>query len=384
MARLSIGSQYFQVKGNKAGPGTEELPTPQKSTNETTTNVDNYVVQNKLLAMKNSTMALRITEMELKIGELINENYMLRQKNKEGPDKSDRTLDLRLRHIESTVLGKVSEILSTLLTIREEEGLPENPSISAVTAAMPSISHQVTTSTPNGEKQGSFLGENTVNWAGSLPNSLSSTGEGVSTPGFSPLPSLADVAMLEDQSRSESPTLNTGALLPDADEGFSALHNEIESNPLSTVLENEQSPEEVKKRKMDISADQPLDRGSRRKHVNYEIAKLNRKLRRQSPVLIDAVSEDMYDNNLKHENLYTENDNNNNSRIANATEPKAKKARKPLANITNRRRTTLLRKAKILAGHKEEVPDKEIFEFVEPEELENQTRESLQRRRRHG
>lgn len=384
MARLSIGSQYFQVKGNKGGSETEELPTPRKT--EPSNILDSYMVQNKLLAMKNSAMALRITEMELKIGDLIKENATLHQKSKDGHSKSDHTLDLRLRHIEATVLSKVTEILSTLLTIREEEGLPKNPLVSAVTAAIPSVCNTVTTSTPNGDKQGSFLGENTVYWAGNLSKSGSPTeGEGCVSERSS-LPSIVDVAMLEDQSRSESPVMNAGTLLPDTDEAFSVHQDKIDTNSLSTVFEGEQSPDESsKKRKLDISADQPLDRSSRRKHVNYQTAKLNTKLRRQSPVLIDAVSENMYDNNLKHAQTDSCNKNGNDSvsgNVTKATDPKTKKTRKPLANITNRRRTTLLRKAKTFTMYKEEIPDKEIFEFVEPEELQHQTRENSNKMRR--
>lgn len=372
------------MKENKETTASDKQSSAHKVSYETPYNVDNYIVQNKLLAMKNSTMAQQIAEMELRNGELIKENMMLNQRGEGASDKMHHTMDFRLSHIERIVLGKLSEILSTLLKIREEEGLPANPVVSAISEVISRDSQPVTTSTPTVEKQGSFLGQDAVCWAGELLKSISPA---VTTLGNSPVPSVADVAMLEDESKSESSAIDTGEVLPDMQQGVYVQQDENEPNPLPADLVKSLSPGFGTKRSLNSMLDQPLDRTSRRKPVNYEIAKLNRKLRRQTSALADAASNNILGNNLEHGNTDIQSasvsaaSSDNHQSLEKMKGSKLKKERKPLANITNRSRTTLLRKAKSI-NHKDEVPDKDIFEFVEPDELENQARGGLLKRRK--
>lgn len=368
MARLSIGSQYFQAKErresmvygqNASKPETDkgdpDFPNPSFNTNsgDLPSTVDNYIAQNKLLAMKNSEMALRMSEMEAKMSELIRQNALL--KNGANGHRNSEKLEQRLRQIETSILKRLGHVLATLLEIRAEESLPENPMVSVVEAALPGRSKPVT-STPTTDNLASFLGEKAEYWGDN---------EGETTErsrANSVLPDV-DMAMIEGQSREEATELqNERNILPESSQGFSVHMDTLEHNNLATVEELVLSPEKGQTKRIKLHPEtekQLLDRSSRRKPVNYRLSQ--------------TKNDDFKDD--------TESENNKTSRH---TINKSKATRKPLSNVTNRRRAALRRKAKDIVTREEEVPDKEIFEFVEPEELETQTRLALLRTKRRG
>ena len=86
-----------------------------------------YTLQNKSLAKNNSLMMLRISEMEAKVSDLINENMLLRKRRTYKDAELKKQLESKLGNLETGLMHKFSEIFEMLKGVRMNEGIPENP-----------------------------------------------------------------------------------------------------------------------------------------------------------------------------------------------------------------------------------------------------------------
>ncbi|CUM62683.1 uncharacterized protein PRCAT00000237001 [Priceomyces carsonii] len=86
-----------------------------------------YVLQNKSLAKSNSLMSSKISDMEQKISELINENLRLRKAKSTKDAETKKDLEETFSRLESSLMLKVDEIFQLLKKMRELEGLNHNP-----------------------------------------------------------------------------------------------------------------------------------------------------------------------------------------------------------------------------------------------------------------
>lgn len=86
-----------------------------------------YALQNQSLAKNNSLMMSRVSEMEAKISDLINENMKLRKSKAFQETELKSYLDTALQTIENGVIGKFAEIAQLFSGIRANEGLSTNP-----------------------------------------------------------------------------------------------------------------------------------------------------------------------------------------------------------------------------------------------------------------
>lgn len=372
---------------------------------------DKDSIQNRLLAMKNSEMAQRISEMEIKISELIKDNVALRSSTAHS-EKS--VLESRLLQIESSVLHRFEEILQMLRCIRSEEGLLENRQLNSLS----SIISKPVTSTPEAEDNSAIFGETSQHWGTSRKETAITPAFNLNESRNMPSRDLADLAMINVDSSSSSPveTALGRRLLPDMGKRLSVFQDmpvetieeeeEIKSadeiskskktfretsnpekskkpseskkpteskkpsepkNPevkemvgIKEVVKTAKKPKSFSAEPVDIS----LDRSSRRKPVNYQVMHLNKKLRRESVSLIDAVTDDMYNNNLKTVKI----------------EPDVKvEKRKPLANITTKTNVNgNMANSKSQASKDSKAAS--IFDFVDQNELIAQTKSSHKRR----
>lgn len=88
-----------------------------------------YTLQNKSLAKNNSLMMLRISEMEAKVSDLINENMLLRKRRTFKDAELKKQLESKLVTLETGLMHKFGEIFEMLKGVRMKEGIPENPQL---------------------------------------------------------------------------------------------------------------------------------------------------------------------------------------------------------------------------------------------------------------
>lgn len=123
-----------------ARPGSLAQETSLVSRDEFLAMKSRYLHQNRALAMQNSTMAAKVTEMEIRIAELVNENAIAKKRASQNAHSTVRLEEVVLQ-IESAVVGKVDEIFQCLKSLRSREGLSSNPKLDA-------LSDRPVTSTP--------------------------------------------------------------------------------------------------------------------------------------------------------------------------------------------------------------------------------------------
>mmetsp|Transcript_4186 Transcript_4186/g.4116 ORF Transcript_4186/g.4116 Transcript_4186/m.4116 type:complete len:541 (-) Transcript_4186:1575-3197(-) len=88
-----------------------------------------YTLQNKSLAKNNSLMMLRISEMEAKVSDLINENMILRKRRTFKDAELKKQLEAKLEIVETGLIQKFGEIFEMLRDVRMSEGIAENPQL---------------------------------------------------------------------------------------------------------------------------------------------------------------------------------------------------------------------------------------------------------------
>lgn len=144
MARPSSGSLYFsdmaaQAQANlrrksalheswaevnsRKSVAPEETPAPD----EVEAMKQKYILQNKSLAQQNSAMASRLSDMETKIADLINENMTLKKLRTLNDQDYKKKLEKKLLAIEREVVNRVEDIFQVFRDTRTSEGLPSNP-----------------------------------------------------------------------------------------------------------------------------------------------------------------------------------------------------------------------------------------------------------------
>lgn len=142
MARPSMGPLPFSAR-----PGNQSHELSTVSRDEFLAMKNRYLNQNRALAMQNSTMAAKITEMELRIAEFAKERVLTKERAALNSNYKAQ-LDETVLRIESTIVDKVDGIFQYLKDLRSREGLPANPQLEL-------LSDRPVTSTPLNFAQGS-------------------------------------------------------------------------------------------------------------------------------------------------------------------------------------------------------------------------------------
>lgn len=139
MARPSSGSLYFSDVAAQAQANLRRKSALHESWVESesrrSTGPDEgfetmkhkYILQNKSLAQKNAAMALKLSEMETKISELMNENMSLKKRKSVNDQEYKKKLEKKLVVLERGLINKVDEIFQVFRDVRKSEGLPANP-----------------------------------------------------------------------------------------------------------------------------------------------------------------------------------------------------------------------------------------------------------------
>lgn len=326
MARLSIGSQHFHAKDKISSTLSLNSPLQPESFAPTKNpDIDNYMVQNKLLSMKNSELTLRVADLESRITQLVTENVVLQSNTlskSEANFKIQNTLDL----VESVVAEKFAALLQELKEIRAQEELPQSNLLTTLLTALASC--RPVTSTPRADREFGEYGSMQT-WGG-LPLVSSNSGarsmldDGTKERSVS-VASLADLAMLDDLEKSISPENRTEQnnvgklLLPELSTRVSVFSDQqpgVVSTHLGPIDEGIEPEEQPRKRTRSHSAE----------------------AEKATPIIKTEIK----------------------------SEPtRGTRKRRPLSNVTNKRRSVLRRRAKTIASHSEEVPDSDIFEFVD-------------------
>lgn len=275
--------------------------------------IDSYMVQNKLLAIKNAELTLRIADLENKITQLVTENVALQNSSENNTAfRIQNTLEI----VESMVADRFAGFVHEFENIRTQEKLPPSALLATLLAALSSCGP--ISSTPRADREGSQLGMQTWGNFGPDQSDHGDSGENSKERSVS-VASLADLAMLDELGKSSlpEPTQNNVGklLLPELSTKVSVYSDKEGISGQSTPL-------------------LPIDESPKK--------------RSRSVTKKPGEGQEFQD-------------------IKKETRPRR---RKPLSNVTNRRRAVLRRRAKE-ADPVEEV-DSNIFDFVDQHELESQ------------
>lgn len=327
MARLSLGSQHYNAKSRRSSMITQ--PTSRSESQLSVQNssqtvpldletksardIDGYMVQNKLLAIKNAELTLRIADLENRITQLVTENVALQNSSEHNTAfRIQSTLEV----VESMVADRFAGFVQEFESIRAQEKLPPSALLATLLAALSSCGP--ISSTPRADREGSQLGMQTWGNFGPDQSDNGENGENSKERSVS-VASLADLAMLDELGKStlpEPPQNNVGKLLlPELSTKVSVFSEKEGISGQSTPL-------------------LPIDESPRKR-----IRSVTKKAKEEGQEFQEIKKE---------------------------ARPRR---RKPLSNVTNRR-AVLRRRAKE-ADPVEEV-DSNIFDFVDQHELESQ------------
>ncbi|KAK6465084.1 hypothetical protein DFJ63DRAFT_332519 [Scheffersomyces coipomensis] len=92
-----------------------------------------FTIQNNSLAKSNAVLTSKISDLEMKVGELINENMSLRKTKTLHDTASKQQLDETIGQVEKELTHKFDEIFQIFKKFRESEGLPINSQLEATT-----------------------------------------------------------------------------------------------------------------------------------------------------------------------------------------------------------------------------------------------------------
>ncbi|SGZ57914.1 CIC11C00000001528 [Sungouiella intermedia] len=330
MAKLSIGSQHYNAKSRRSSminstssQGTQNSvvnssqTVPLEPESKQSRDIDSYMVQNKLLAIKNAELTQRIADLESKIAQLVTENVALQNSSEsESKFRIQNTLEI----VESVMADRFTGILQEIESIRRQEKLPLSTLLSTLQTALASCGPM--SSTPRADGEDNHLGIQA--WGNYPLDDDNDQGSENSKERSVSVASLADLAMLEDLGKSSLPETTQNLvgklLLPELSTKVSVYFDKNgvagQSTPLLPIEEND-TPRKRTRSVTKTETDKQVD------------ANGFQDIKRES----------------------------------------RPRKRKPLSNVTNRRRSVLRRKAKEV----EEV-DSNIFDFVDQHELENQAK----------
>ncbi|CCF57886.1 hypothetical protein KAFR_0D02390 [Kazachstania africana CBS 2517] len=91
-----------------------------------------FLQQNRQIAKENSTLKMKLNEMESKLNQLIQENMLIRSKLSLAELSYKEKLNENLKILEDTLLKKFQDIISMFDTIRENESIELNASSSRI------------------------------------------------------------------------------------------------------------------------------------------------------------------------------------------------------------------------------------------------------------
>lgn len=341
MARLSLGSQHFQVLERRKSLAVSsarkvlltEPDAPDAESGDEEPPLEQYARQNKLLAMENSGLAVQIAQLEATAEHLARDNAELAQENALLRDGAGiGSLSACLESLEATIADKFADILRAVQRLRQEEGLSESTLAQKLDAVLRETA--VATSTPEAERR-VFL----ELWEKKREASVLTEASTVS--------SAADLAMME---------------------GASATQNDIELKDNQELLtetptEKDTVKDTVKDTAKDTAKDTvepsniPTDRDPVEETAKVE-AKRVEKPTKKKPFL------DYYEDMRKPDKIVVVADDSSDDSKTPTTNTRK---RKPLTNVTNAR-PRRPRKAK--------ASENAIFDFVDHDELVAQTRQT--------
>lgn len=367
-----------------------------------------YALQNQALAKNNSVLLSRISEMEARLSNVVNENMTLRTLRNTKDLEVRKEVGALLRYVELEVLGKVGEICHILASVRDRDNLPENPVLRQVELLL--TSSVPTTSTPlEGTSRPDMLQEfhelelafpRPADFKGSLviPEAqltnakadiahvtLDSSSdeanqtviEGI-TPGVSSAPPSrpSTTVLCDNEGQAGEPRLLAdlaGYTETESSDKEEARADKLEESapevpktrPTRAVVKKQKQParsvkksgkpktEVPKKAEVKFEPESPPRRA--RKVVSYVEAPLNTKMRRQSAKMMDAVVE------VKQEPV-----------LEPALSPvRARPKRRALADVTNNSRPA--KKGKSIPanehGKASSEPRKSVYDFTDTNEI---------------
>lgn len=354
-----------------------------------------YIHQNKALAKNNSMMMSRISDMETRISELINENMLLHKYKTFKDVEVKRILEEKLQSLEARLVAWFREIFQTLQEFRLQEGIHENPQLEAFKIFLDDDPPY--TSTPLEEEEqnsdsvisdspqspGQSMYDITVSSsnedivvAQSIPEVQENTMRSSSHRTQSPERLVIDVdslrhAMLKNEQsssisvriegspiyqtlqepRDQGDILNTknknrdpweieSAMRPQEKQAFQVFREEqTELNSPATMIENYdpkiplEDQRQLDSTEVKIEEESAIGRrlSRNRKQVSYKWPSLSRKMRRKSSKFVDAVADDVGPTDNKNTSKKEALKRKNDDSMKSAKKPR----RKPLANIDN-------------------------------------------------
>lgn len=244
------------------------------------------MIQNKLLAIKNSELTQRIADLEKQISVLVTENVSLQNRGISQTESNYR-LQSNLGLVESVVTEKFSEILQEIAKVKDQEQIPQSKSLSAVLQALSAC--RPVTSTPQADREHR---EYELEWAG-LPLLENDSMEASKERSVS-VASLADLAMMEELEKSVSPELkeqnNVGKLLlPELSTKVSVLPDVLDS------IEEEPSKKRPRKVKTEVKKEDKKKEPVRRKRRPLlNVTNRKRILRSKTPVQ-EEIENDIFE-----------------------------------------------------------------------------------------
>lgn len=184
MARLSLGSQHFHAKENvpktSRNAQTLNLPNPE---------IEEYITQNKSLAVRNAELTLKVADLEARVQQLEDENALLQCKREFDTESTFRVQSV-LDQAETLVADLLGTFVEKLNHIRVQEHVQDSVLLQTLLSALSAC--RPVTSTPRTERD--YTDGESVLWAGIPLQKMDESGKERSVS----VASLADLAMIDD------------------------------------------------------------------------------------------------------------------------------------------------------------------------------------------
>lgn len=257
-------------------------------------------LQYKALTKTNEIMAAKISEMENRISDLINENIQLRQNSPHI--NIIQSLELKLVTLESALNLKLEEMMKVLTDFKHSEGLQHKPYGSSLKFHNSNI-----TSRP--KRRYSFtVKKNRLQ----VFNDELSLSQPITKQDYNNIDATPELNNVLDIAKAQTQMVRPTELTSETqNEKIQQLQSQSQSQ---TNVKSKQKTQPKTKQKPSLSLDliksqnmpptMENKRISRRKsQINYSEPSLRKKLRRDRPTLIDAVTEGNYKTLIKNERI---------------------------------------------------------------------------------
>ncbi|KAK6458039.1 uncharacterized protein RJT20DRAFT_28565 [Scheffersomyces xylosifermentans] len=338
-----------------------------------------FAIQNRSLAKSNSVLSSRISDLEYRVSELINENVKLRKNRNIRDIEGKKQLEDKLGTIESNLFAKFNEIFQFLKNIRSIEELPRNAQLDILSQI-----NRPVTSTP---LEGDDFFPTTLDFSGFRPQFNASEFNEVNQSEESRHDNAGDQAFIEDGASDSITDGNKISTILEVRESESDVSSErIQETPSEPVVDltteesqrvekvapstasrpvirrttkretlsgteipslKENQEQEPSGEERDLKQDILVDTSSQEEHVrprrnrkavDYKGPPLGGKMRRESVKMLDAVGDNVLINYVVPPKIKKENEvTNEKKRKIDSMQSQVK--RRPLANITNTSRS---------------------------------------------